>query len=595
VWSLAAGLMVVAGVVLAALAASVWRRRGTTTGLFLAAMLVAVAWWSLTYALELGTGDVATRELWGDLKYAGICALGPAWLAFVLEYTGRGHLVTRQLLVVLAVEPLVVLASLAIPAAHDLVRFYPAAAADQELPVVGTGPLFWGHFVYTNLLLLTASGIFVTAVTRVSRLYWRLSGTLVAAALLPWAANLLHNFEVGPFARLDLTPFAFTLTGAVLVFGLYRERLIDLAPVARGLIVETMADAVLVLDTYGRVVDANPAAARTFDRPLSHLAGLTVGDLLPRHPAVASRHARSGSIGPLAELTLTVGGRLRYFDARRQPLPDPRGCEAGELVVLRDITDRKQTETQLRQLLAERSRIAQALQVSLLPAALPAVAGARLAGRYQPAGDGREIGGDFYDVFPVGERDWAVVLGDVSGKGAEAAAVTASIRYTLRTLAAGQPSPRRLLAALNEALLRDNLDERYCTLVYAVASPLEGGLRVSMCLAGHHQPLLRRADGTVEPVGREGTALGLVAEPELHDTVLELAPGDLVCMFTDGLVEARRGRQFFGEEGAAAVLGGACAGSVEQAVAALEHTARDFRGGPLGDDLAVLAFEVIGP
>ena len=133
--------------------------------------------------------------------------------------------------------------------------------------MVGTGPAFWVNLVYSNVILLGATGLFVASMVKLSRTYWQMALALVAASLLPWVANLLHNFEVGWFARMDLTPFAFIVTGGVLVWGLYRERLVNLTPLARSIIVDNMADAVFVLDAFGRIVDVNPAAALVLGTP----------------------------------------------------------------------------------------------------------------------------------------------------------------------------------------------------------------------------------------------------------------------------------------------------------------------------------------
>lgn len=225
-----AALMVLAGVLLAVLAASAARHGGAAAGRGLAVLLLAVAWWGFAYAVELSVSDVPDRELWGDLKYAGVATLAPAYLVFVLQYTNRGHLLSRRLLLALAVEPVLVMAALLTPATHDLVRSYPPSVAAGEVPVVETGALFWVHFAYVNAVLLLATVVFVGSVARVSRLYRRTAMVLVAAALLPWTANVLHNFAVGPFARVDLTPFAFVVTGAVLYWGLFRQRLVSLAP-----------------------------------------------------------------------------------------------------------------------------------------------------------------------------------------------------------------------------------------------------------------------------------------------------------------------------------------------------------------------------
>ena len=588
-----AGLMVAAGVVLAGLASYVARRRGSPAGTSLAVLLLAVAWWGLAYAVELSLQDLDAKSLWGDLKYLGIVTLPPAWFVFVLRYTGRARRLTRGLLLLLVVEPLVVLALLALPATHDLIRYYRPGDAGEPLPIVGTGPLFWVHLVFAYGLVVVATSIFVVTLVRVSRIYWRLSATLVAAALLPWTLNALYNLGVGEFARIDLTPFAFVITGGVLVWGLHRERLVNLTPVARSLVVETMADGVVVLDAFRRVVDVNPAAAEILGVRGADAVGMPLAALLRDHPALADQYLRSDPRRPsLVEVTLPVQGGIRHFDARRQPLPDRAGKTAGELVVLRDVTDRRAAEQQLRQLLGERTRIATALQGSLLPGTLPHVEGAAFGARYRPAGDGREIGGDFYDVFPVGSDAWGIVIGDVSGKGAEAAAVTALVRYTVRTLAIAQRCPQDILEAVNEALLRQSANERYCTLAYLVMTVRGPVRRVNVCLGGHPPPLLVRSDGSVEEAGRLGTALGLLEDPDLTAVDVELRAGDVLCLFTDGLIEARRGRDLFGEGRVATVLREHRTEAPDAIATALQDAARDFRGRELSDDLAVLVVKV---
>src|SRR3954452_2226363 len=299
-----AGLFALAGVVLAGLALYVGRRRGASAaGVSLAVLLVAVAWWGLAYALEI-TYEGAARSRWGDLKYLGICAVAPAWAAFVLQYTGHARLLTRRVLWLLAVEPVLLLGLLAVGPTHDLVRFYSDEALHQDLPVVGTGPLFWVHLVYANVLLLLTTALFVATMWRLSRTYRSMALVLVGAALLPWAANILYNFGVGQLARIDLTPFAFTLTGAVLVWGLFRERLVRLTPLARGVVVENMGDGGIVLDAFGRVVDVNPAGQRILGPAEEELVGRPLSDLLP---ALAVRPDETGAGAERRAQELLVG------------------------------------------------------------------------------------------------------------------------------------------------------------------------------------------------------------------------------------------------------------------------------------------------
>jgi PAS domain-containing protein len=288
-WSPAGGLLL-AGTGLVVLAiAVVWRRRTTVTVAGLLVVLLGAMLWSVCYALELTAGDLAGRGFWGDLKYIGICLLAPAYLAFVLQCTGRSRW-PRWLGMLLALEPLAVLVLLANDATHDLIRFYPA---DSQL-VAQAGPLFWVHLVYTNAMIWAGTIMLVVTLGRMSGLHRRQSATLVAAILLPVILNLLFNFRVGPFGRVDLTPFAFVLTTSVLVWGVYQLSLLDLRPVARSQIFRTISDPVLVLDPAGRVIDANPAAGQMVAQPVTTVVGQPVAQLLPTWNATLTSALRSG-------------------------------------------------------------------------------------------------------------------------------------------------------------------------------------------------------------------------------------------------------------------------------------------------------------
>lgn len=561
---------VVAATALALLAAVVWRRHGNPAGLALAVLLGAVTVWNLTYAAELASTDLDVRLAWGDLKYVGIGLLPPAWLVFVLYYTGRGHWVTRRLLALLAVEPVLVWLLLALPFTHDLVRWYPESEAGKELPVAAVGPMFWVHLAYSNAVLVLATGMLLATAVRLARAYRVRALNLVGSALLPWAANLLHNFEVGVFRPVDFTPVAFVLTGGVLVLGLYQPRPRGLSSVAWHQVVRTVGLGILLVDGYSRVTDANPAAQRLVGRTDHELFGLRLDDLLGE---------------------LRASGVIRNLEITREPLLDAADSPEGELVTLRDVSDSTEHLEHLEQQLAERTRVATALADSLRPARLPHVPGVELASSYRPAGDGEEIGGDFFDVFPLEEGRWGIVLGDVSGKGSHAAALTALIRYTLRAYATvhaeRSDGPARVLERLNEALLETLPEERFCTLVFAVAELHDGSVRLRLCLAGHHPGLLRRTDGRTLPVGVPGTALGLLDEVDLTDAEVLLEPGDLLCLFTDGVLEARRGAEMFGAERAAEVVAGSQ--GPRCAVAGLADSVRAFQRGPLPDDVAILA------
>jgi signal transduction histidine kinase len=323
-WLLVAGAALVTAAII-----FVWRPRSTTTIAGLLAVLAGAVVWSVCSALELSAGDLTGREFWGDLKYVGVCLLPPAYLAFVLQCSGRTRW-PRWVGPALVLEPLAILLLLAFDTTHDLVRFYPAEAAGAASGVAEAGPLFWPHLLYNNALIWTGTVLLVVALSRMSGLQRSQSSLLVAAILLPIILNLLFNFRVGPFRQVDLTPFAFVLSTSVLVWGVYQFSLLDLRPVARSQIFRTISDPVLVLGPDGRVLDANPAAWRLAGRPLAELVGQPATELLPTWND-GREVARDG----------------RIYDLAVSALPERQRQPGGHLVVARDVTERRQVEERL--------------------------------------------------------------------------------------------------------------------------------------------------------------------------------------------------------------------------------------------------------
>ena len=371
-WSPAGWWLVAGAVLVTAAIVFVWRRRDTTTIVSLLAVLAGAVLWSVCSALELSAGDLAGREYWGDLKYVGIVLLPPAYLAFVLQCSGHTRW-PRWAGPALALEPVAVLVLLAATATHDLVRFYPEGASTATALAAEAGPLFWPHLIYNTALVWTATALLVATLSRMSGLYRRQSVLLVAAILLPILLNLLFNLRVGPFRQVDLTPFAFVLTTAVLVWGVYQFSLLDLRPVARSQIFRTISDPVLVLDSDGRVLDANPAAGRLVGQPPAEVVGQPVSELLPSWSTTVTAAMTAGveqaspegsgrggpgdpeavprsdkadlRRGALENREVNRDGRI--YDLAISALPDHQRQPGGHLVVARDVTERRQVEERL--------------------------------------------------------------------------------------------------------------------------------------------------------------------------------------------------------------------------------------------------------
>ncbi|GII79242.1 hypothetical protein Sru01_42240 [Sphaerisporangium rufum] len=242
----------------------------------------------------------------------------------------------------------------------------------------------------------------------------------------------------------------------------------------------------------------------------------------------------------------------------------------------------------------ERQReIARTLQQSLLPPRLPDIPGVELAARYHPATGDAQVGGDFYDLFAAGGGRWGVVLGDVCGKDAEAAALTALIRHTARAAVLADPDPARVAEVLNQAVLGHGT-ERFCTLVYLTLSPEEGRIRVRMAVCGHPLPLRVDPRGRVREAGRPGMLIGVLPEPEVRPSSFVLEPGETLMLFTDGIAEARGGGRMFGETRLPSLLRGGATAPLPELADIISRAALDYQGGRLKDDIATLFIRAAG-
>lgn len=253
---------------------------------------------------------------------------------------------------------------------------------------------------------------------------------------------------------------------------------------------------------------------------------------------------------------------------------------------------------------AQADQLGQALLATLVPARLPEIPGLEAAALYRPA-NLSQVGGDFYDVFPVGNGDWGVAIGDVGGKGPGAATVAAAARHALRGAAVAHRDAAQVLGSVNEALLMDQEDvsepigredgsePRLVTAAYVRLHPYREGFRLRVASAGHPVPLVRRRTGRIENLGTGGRLLGYSADPPCSEQLAYLAPGDAVVLFTDGVTEAPVGADLFGVGGIVAVLGASGAGSARGLIDTLDRALRagtDYQR----DDVAVVALKVSG-
>ncbi len=265
-----------------------------------------------------------------------------------------------------------------------------------------------------------------------------------------------------------------------------------------------------------------------------------------------------------------------------------------DLAFATELARRAATAIDTARLYQDRDQVARTLQRSLLPPDLPDVPGVELAAVYHPAGGGGDVGGDFYDAFETGESGLYLSIGDVCGKGAPAAALTGIARHTVRAAAVRERSPRSILRTLNQALLRQMVERRFCTVAVGRLETTPDGARLTVCCGGHPPPLLIRRDGTVEEAGMPGTLLGFYEHVQLSDHTVDLAPGDAVVFYTDGVTEERRQGHMFGEERLGELLRSSAGLSAAGIADRLERAVLEFTPGPPADDVAVIVLRLTG-
>ena len=329
---------------LAAVVAVFAMRRQAPGAWPLAGLLFAAALWSVAETAESMASDLPTKILFSKISHLGIQALPVFFLIFSLLYTQRTSTMSGWRWLWLWLVPALAVLAAATNDAHRLfwrdVRLIESPFGPESVYV--HGPLFWLFTAYLYLMIVAATVILVRAAVTNRDLYRRQVAIVLVAAAIPWLANVLYLSGANPLPGFDWTPLAFTVTGTLLAWAMYRYYLLDLAPVARTVLFEHITDALLVTDAQDCVVDANPAAY-TFFADGGSLIGRSVEDLLP--PAVTENFSAS----PQDTMVIAWPGVPRQVDVQRTPLSNSNSVTSGQLISLRDSTERMRMEESLRQ------------------------------------------------------------------------------------------------------------------------------------------------------------------------------------------------------------------------------------------------------
>lgn len=326
----------------------VWRQRFGRRGVgSFTAEMIAVALWSLGYALELGATDLSVKIIFVKIQFIGIVAAPVIFLLFVTEYTGREKWLTPRYVVAHFIIPILTIIFTWTNEYHGLMYQKIWLDTSGLFPNFASirGIWFWVHATYSYAVMLLAVVFLIRSIARSPQLYQGQAATLLIGVLAPWVGNAIHIFNLSPFPNLDLTPFTFAITGLAFAWSLFGFRLLDVIPTARDVIFESMDDAIIVMDVQDRVVDLNGAARSIIGSAANTAIGRYLTEVLPDQRTLIESFLSVSQLR--TELTFGVDETARTFDLRISPIHNRRGIVSGRLVVLRDITQRKQVEKKL--------------------------------------------------------------------------------------------------------------------------------------------------------------------------------------------------------------------------------------------------------
>lgn len=364
----------------------------------------------------------------------------------------------------------------------------------------------------------------------------------------------------------------------------------------------SMADGVAQLDAEGNCIYMNDAGKEILGIPLSEPPGAFFdykrysldGSMISIEQIAAWRALHGETVRNIYYKVVGPGGKEVVVDTSASPIRDGEGRIIGATNVFRDVTERIDFERRREELYTREHRIAELLQQALIPPQVTyELRKCRAAVKYQPALREAEVGGDFYDVFEVGENKVGILIGDVAGKGLKAAMRVAAARYAIRSYAFLDPNPARVMTLANDALSREDTDSLGMLTAFYALVDLDKQT-ITYANAGHEPPLIRNREGNIKELYLEGRALGLMGGFEYTEMTHVLTLGDQLIMFTDGITEARApGIVLFEQQGIVEYLDLFSDAPVEMIASGLLDAATRHAGGSLQDDAAIVVFELV--
>jgi len=320
----------------------------------LARLMLPIVGWLVANTLEVATITEAETLLWSKITYTFIALVAVAWFAFALQYSAHPRWLAPGRFWLFFIIPVITTALTWTNDTHHLVwasyRFIPVNNM-LAISIVAYGPWFWVHTLYSYALVLLGASLIIQQYFRSFRLYRQQSIWVIVGAVTPIVVNAVYVLRLFPELKKDYTPISFAIASLAFAGAMIRYHLFDLKPVARDAVIDSMSDAMLAIDPRGRIIDLNPAAQAIIQVPASLIIGRPAVEVLSPWRDLIERYRDQTEIRD--EIMLSHDGTARYYDLQVSPLTSQRGQPAGRLVVLRDMTARKQAEAELREYTAK--------------------------------------------------------------------------------------------------------------------------------------------------------------------------------------------------------------------------------------------------
>ncbi len=560
-------------------------RRNAPGALPLTALLTALAVYTAAYGCELLHSTAAEISLCLRIEYLGIPFLPPLFILTVRQMAAN-----KVLRFTPAASGLFIISFLTVffhytNSHHGL--YYSSLHVDMSGPFpvasLGFGPWYWVQVIYLNVAQIYCNILFLHMFRKAARYEKRRVAILFAASFVPWTGLIIYLAGHSPWG-LDINAFTLSFTGLVLAWGVYTRKIVDILPMAHDALFKRLHDGVLVLDGENRITYMNPAAL-TFLGTGEPPIGAGAAEVL----AFLDEEGR----GVIEDGVIEARGpheKPRWFDLRSSPLKDRRGNLIGRLLTLRDVTETRRMEMAIRsneKKLREEIAKVRNIQAAMMPN-FSRVKGYDIAGTYLPVDD---LSGDFFDGFFIDNRVYQVIICDVMNHGMAPAYVGMEIRSLFRAFSGPGVSPSRVIEAVNRKLTEDFSEIIYFATVAVCQIDSEGGT-ITYSSGGHPPSLYFSADEKkARDTGFTGALIGLRAANEYHDIRINMMPGDLLVMYTDGVTESRRcgSGEMLGSGGLEEIIIGAGESTALELIHSILDRIFIFTDyAPLGDDITMI-------